>query len=84
MKLRYTGQTFREQHKVGLRALGRGAGIRAARLVALEHGQSVADIKDLERIIAFFRQQGIACRMEDLVEEVDEEEPAALMTEAQS
>lgn len=74
MKLRYKGQAFREQHRVGLRALGRGANIRAARLVALEKGRSVADIEDLERIIAFFRQQGVPCRMEDLVEEVEDEE----------
>jgi hypothetical protein len=72
MKLRYKGKEFREHHAIGLRELGRGAGIRAARLVALEKGRSVVDIADLERMIAFFRQQGIACSMEDLVEEVED------------
>jgi hypothetical protein len=74
LKLRYIGRAFRERHGVGLRELGRGAGIRAATLVALEHGRSPIDTDDLGRIIDYFRARDIACRLEDLVVEVEEEE----------
>jgi len=75
--LRYTGQAFRERYEVGLRELGRGAGIRAARLVDLEKARTAADTRDLARIITYFRRCGIACALADLVEEVAAEEAPA-------
>jgi len=74
LKLRYIGRAFRERHGVGLRELSRGAGIRAATLVALEHERSPIDTADLARIIEYFRLWGIECKVDDLVVEVQEEE----------
>jgi hypothetical protein len=82
MKLRYTGQAFRERHEVGLRALGRSAGIRAARQVDLEKERAVADLAFLAQMITFYRQPDIPCRMDDLVEEIDDAELTPRSTEA--
>lgn len=68
MTVRYIGRAFRLRHKVKLRELARGAGLRPATLSELETGKTKSvDFTTLDKIVAYFQQRAIPCTMDDLL-----------------
>ncbi len=68
MTVRSRVRQLREQHKVGLRELARGTGLRPATLSELERNlTSSIDRATLARICGFFVARGIACTVGDLL-----------------
>ncbi len=67
MGIRYIGRAFREQHHIGLRALARGTGLQNHTLIDLEQNRRYASTETVERIVVFFRQQGIECDLGDFL-----------------
>jgi DNA-binding XRE family transcriptional regulator len=67
MAIRYIGRAFRIKHGINQKELAAGAGVRAATLVDLEHERRAPNVATVERIVGFFRQQGIDCTLADFL-----------------
>jgi DNA-binding Xre family transcriptional regulator len=68
MAIRCTLRAFRKQHKVSLRALAEGTGLRPSTLNDLERNlTSRIEKETIEQVVRYFQARGIACEVGDLL-----------------